>query len=245
MGNKRGKNSSEPTWPTGRSVERYNLLLGIDLAALLAEGGLWIEIGPGTNALPMLPFVGRKDVSLTAIGPHPRSLPEGIQFAQGMVPEDKTFFATNRARARLVTDVYGAVSYCKDPVQALIFGSLLLARGGVFLAFTELYRFGDLPNWERITEFFRIKLRQVLSFETISVRGDASKTYSTCLRVRVQGPSLKSKCLDEIFDEAARSVGIPVPTRTLWTAEDRSASISRVDYVSQPETSDTKARAKS
>ncbi len=218
------------------------MLLGIDLAKIMEKGGLWIEIGPGADALPMLPFIGRKGTMLAAIGPHYRSLPAGILFSEGTIPEDTKFFRAHRAKARLVTDVYAAVSYCQDPIQAVIYGSLLLGEEGQFLAFTELYRFGDLPTWERITEFFRVKLKQSISFETMSVLGDASKAFSTCLRVRVRGRSPGSASLRQLFNEAARYIGIPVKSRTLWEAEDRSASISRVDYLRATAPGQRKAR---
>src|SRR5208283_794003 len=237
MDNELDPSRSEPRWPIHRDVERYNHLLGIDPITIFEEGGLWIEIGPGADARPMLPLIGQEDTTLAAIGPHHRSLPAAIHFTQGTVPEDQGFLAAYRGKARLVTDVYAAVSYCQDPIQAMIYGSLLLADGGLFLAFTELCRFGDLPTWERITEFFRAQLGQSIGFETMSVLGDASKAYSTCLRVRVQGRSTQTASLARIFEEAAGFIGTPVKTGTLWVAEDQSASISRVDYLRAPASS--------
>lgn len=222
--------SQEPTWPAQRGLKRYDALLGIDLGRMLEAGGLWIEIGPGTEALPMLPFLRRPGVELEAIGPHSRALPDGIAFTQGIVPEDEVFFAAHRGRARLVTDVFGALSYYDDPIRALLYGALLLADGGLFLGFTELYRFGDLSTWEKTTEFFRQTLNQRISFETIPVLGDATKKYATGLRVRVQGPAAVNTPLGDIFEEAARQIGRPAHTSTLWAADDCSASISRVDY---------------
>src|ERR1700734_3060579 len=108
----------EPMWPKERDLSRYNTLVGFEIQKLLKPGGLWIDIGVGKNAKPMRPLIGRPSVVLKAISPHYRTLPTGIALTTGHVPEHVDFLAENRGHARLVTDIFGAVSYCDDPVQA-------------------------------------------------------------------------------------------------------------------------------
>jgi len=223
----------EPGWPKQRNLDRYNLLVGGDIEAILKEGGLWIDIGPGEEADPMRPLVGRPGVTLKAIGPHLRRFPDEIAFTNGMVPEDTAFLAENRGKARLVTDIFGAVSYCDNPVHALIYEALLLGESGMCVAFTELERFGDLGAWGRITEYFRTRLEQEITFQSVSVFGDASRRFSTELRIRCDCKRPSEAQLNELLLAADRDIGVPRPGERLWISSDNTAEIRRVEYISQ------------
>ncbi len=219
----------EPPWPKERDLARYNALVGFEIQEHLRGGGLWIDIGVGKGARPMRPLIGQPGVTLKAISPHYRALPTGISLTTGHVPEHVGFLAGNRGRGRLVTDIFGAVSYCDDPIQALIYGALLLRADGVFVAFTELRRLGDLETWDRTTEFFHDRLHQDITFQTVFVLGDSSGKFSTCLRIRIQGKSSPT-ALSNIFKGARRAIGIPQRGEPLWISSDKSAKIWRTDY---------------
>jgi hypothetical protein len=223
--------SPEPRWPKERDLDRYNELAGFDIRKRLDAGGLWIEVGIGKSARPMRPLIGRPGVKLKAIAPHDRVLPKGISLTTGCVPDDHGFLAENRGHARLVTDMFGAVSYCEDPIQALIYGALLLGAEGVFVAFTELRRIGDLETWDRITQFFHNRLHQQVSFQTMFVLGDASGQFSTYLRIRIEGKAAGRATLATLFKDAQRKIGMPQRDQALWTSSDQSARIWSTHYV--------------
>jgi hypothetical protein len=220
----------EPQWPKERNLARYDALAGFKIQKYLSRGGLWIDIGVGKGARPMRPLLRKPGVKLKAISPHHRSLPAGISLTIGQVPEHTGFLAENRGRARLVTDVFGALSYCDDPVQSLIYGALLLRTNGVFVAFTELRRLGNLETWDRITQFFHRRLNQDISFQTVFVLGDSSGLYSTYLRVCIQGKATPERSLSNLFKQARHAIGAPRRTHPLWESSDKSAKIWRVDY---------------
>jgi len=228
---KRPSKKPEPQWPKERDLARYDELAGFDIRKLLGDGGLWIEVGIGKSARPMRPLIGQPGVELKAIAPHYRALPKGISLTLGCVPDDHGFLVENRARARLVTDIFGAVSYCEDPVQALIYGALLLGAGGVFVAFTELRRIGDLETWDRITQFFHDRLHQQIAFQTVYVLGDASRQFSTYLRIRIEGKAAGRAASATLFKDAQRKIGAPHRDQALWTSSDESAKIFRTRYL--------------
>lgn len=220
----------EPPWPKRRDLARYNTLVGFDIKDFLRGGGLWIDIGVGRGAKPMRPLIGRPRVRLKAISPYDRSLPPEISLTIGRVPEHAGFLSENRGRTRLVTDIFGAVSYCDDPIQAVIYGALLLGPGGRLVAFTELHRLGDIEAWDRMTKFFNRRLRQQIGFQTVYLRGDAWKGFSTYLRVQVQGRSRSTQTLRTILREARIAIGRHRRGIPLWVSSDRSAKIWKSDY---------------
>jgi hypothetical protein len=228
----RSRKTREPLWPKERDLSRYNVLAGFDIQKQLESGGLWIEVGIGKSAKPMRPLIGVPGVNLKAIAPHSRSLPKNIALTVGYVPDHLGFLAENRGRAKLVSDIFGAVSYCDDPVQALIYEALLLSSDGIYVGFTELYRLGDIESWDRITEFFGNRLHQEISFQTVFELGDASGLFSTYLRIRITGKTSRRASLKKILHEARCVVGVPQrEDKPLWVSSDRSAKIWRMRYV--------------
>jgi hypothetical protein len=221
----------EPLWPRERDLDRYNQLAGFDIRKHLDTGGLWIEVGIGKSGRSMRPLIGQPGVELKAIAPHYRALPKDISLTLGCVPDDHGFLAENRGRARLVTDMFGGVSYCEDPLQGLIYGALLLGNGGVFVTFTMLHRMGDLESWDRIAQFFHDRLNQQISFQAVYMLSDASGQFSTYLRIRVEGKAKAKATLSSLFKAAQRTIGVPRRNQSLWTSPDGSAKIFRTDYL--------------
>lgn len=217
-------------WPKERDLGRYNVLVGFKIQEYLSGGGLWIDIGVGKGARPMRPLIGQPGVMLKAISLHWRALPKGISLTTGRVPENVGFLAGNRGCARLVTDIFGAVSYCDDPIQALIYGALLLRAKGVFVVFTELRRLGDLETWDRTTEFFHNRMHQDITFQTVFVLGDSSGQFSTCLRIRIEGKSTSRSAVSNIFKDARCTIGMPRRGKPLWISSDKSAKIWSTHY---------------
>lgn len=220
----------EPQWPTQRDLARYQSLLEFDFSQVLAAGGTWIDVGPGVEALPMLPFVDRPDVKLICIGLHERSLPQEITFRKGAVPNDVEFLTDAAGTATVVTDVYSSISYGEDPYLALAYCTLLLKPGGICGAFTELKRLGDLAAWDRAIQFFRTELHTRLSLEAVSIFEDASQSMATALRISAQRVSAPSMDFRSLTAALHQRIGFPVVTGTIWQATDNSAAIRAVEY---------------
>lgn len=224
-------NVSEPLWPVQRNLERYQSLLGIDIAHALKDGGMWIDIGPGIDALPMIPFIDRDDVQLNCIGTHPRSLNPRINFEQDTVPSALAYLHRYSGRAKLVTDIYASVSYSTDPYLALTYCTLLLEPAGTCGVFTELNHLGDLSAWDRAVQFFRTELNADLSFHVFSIFEDASKSNATALRLHVKR---HGKISPIEFDCASlrlrQMIGVPSVIGTIWEGEDKSARIYAIHY---------------
>lgn len=228
---------SEPSWPVDRDLNRYHELLGIEVDQWLKNGGTWIDIGPGINALPMQPFLKRSDICLITIGPHIRRLPPEISVVKGQVPDDRNFFLTHYGQARLVTDVYASLSYTVDPVAALIYGCLLLEEGGMFGGFTELHRIGGLNTWNELIQYFWHRLGIELNMTAIPILEDASGLRATALRVQGKRHQLpfQTPVLDEIVSDLHEIIGHPQETGIIWQSDDGSARISRIEYRKQSE----------
>jgi len=220
-------------WPKERDLDRYNALLGFKIQNFLDAGGLWIDLGVGEGAKPMQPLLGKRKIKLKAICPVHRRLPPGIGLTIGTVPDHAGFLAENRGCSRLVTDVFGAASYSKNPLEALIYGALLLAEGGLFAAFTELRRVGDLETWDRITKFFHNRMGQEILFQTAFMMGDSSKKYSTYVRIHIRGRATTETDLTSLLKDARKAVGVPRKGNPLWISPDRSARIWKVSYKSK------------
>jgi hypothetical protein len=226
--------STEPLWPTQRGLSRYQSLLDIDIAQALSAGGIWIDIGPGVEALPMVPFIDRPDVQLKCIGLHPRSLSPAIEFVQGSVPDDRSFLKSFAGQATLVTDVYSSVSYSDNPYLALAYCVLLLKAGGRCGVFTELKRLGDLSAWDRAIQFFRTTLHTFLSFHATPIFEDASQSMATALRIQAHREDAPPIDFDHLIASLQEEIGKPAITGTIWKAEDHSAMIQQIDYRRAP-----------
>jgi hypothetical protein len=221
---------SEPQWPTQRGVDRYQALLGIDVTRILAGGGVWVDVGPGTEALPMVPFMDRPDVTLKCVGIHSRTLPRGIDFTLGAVPDDTAFLERQAGTATLVTDVYSSVTYSDDPLLALAYCVLLLRAGGTCGVFTELKRMGDLTTWDRVIQLFRSELHVAMSCHALSIVEDASQSHATALRIQATRGQVDAVSFNDAAALLHARIGHPVASGTIWEAPDQSIRIRQIDY---------------
>ena len=180
--------------------------------------------------MPMLPFLDRADVSLVCIGPHPRTLAPRIDFTLSTIPDDQAFFERWSGKARLVTDVYGSVSYGDDPLRALAYCSLLLEPGGICAAFTELERIGGLATWNRAIQFFRRELQVTMTLMAVPIVEDASQSFATALRIQATRQQAGQVTLHVLVARLHDEVGRPMPSNTIWESPDKTARIQRIEY---------------
>jgi hypothetical protein len=61
--------------------------------------------------------------------------------------------------------------------------------------------------------------------------GDASRQFSTYLRIRIDGQSPGRAALASLLKDAQRKIGTPQRDQALWTSSDESAKIFRTRYL--------------
>lgn len=220
-----------PQWPNGRSLARYNQLIGTDIAAELAEGGVWIDVGCGRGiALAELEAMQLANVSLVGINVHRVPMPRGVKQIFAHLPKDHSVSWLYHGQVRLVTDLYGAVSYSSNPLEALVYESSLLRYGdGRAFIITELERFGSPTTWHKIRSFYHEYLGQEIQFQPIRIFADANQKWETALRIVISGAS-HCDDLRVAFSAARTQIGKPKRGETLWQSPDGRAQIRAVDY---------------
>jgi len=220
-----------PTWPSRRNLARYSELTRIDIREFLQNGGTWIDIGPGPEATAVSELVGVPQLDLVVLDYFPLQLPAGIRCFQGEVPKCRDFAAMFQKVGTFVSDIYGGVSYADDPLEALLFESLLPAEEGKLACFTELERFGDSSCWARVEELFAI-LGQVATLEVFRTFADANQVWEEQLRISLAGASSSSiESWDTLVQLAREVVGVGTKDKVLWQSKDPNpAVIYRVNY---------------
>lgn len=220
---------AQPSWPKSRDLKRYSELLNLNFSHEIGEFGNWIDVGPGENAAALQgiqPRFGRR----IAISSHKVVAPKDIEVIYEQIPEGKSL-SIYRDRASLVTDVYAAISYHKDPIEALIYESLLLKKKGKLVSFTERNRFGDPKVWPEISSFFSEFLGISLSFETVQIKADSNSKVEVGLRLVAVRDKMNKASLSELLALAHLKLGKPQLTNTIWETADGTHKINRVDYV--------------
>lgn len=222
--------NQHPNWPNNRNLARYNELTGIDIAGELAGGDVWIDVGAGKTAKPMAEMTG-KNLKLVAVGAHRMDLPDGIEEVSARIPESSSVMSAFQRRARLVTDVFGAVSYSPNPADVLIYEALLLKPGARAVVFTQADKLGSCGTWDNIRYFFAEYLNQSIEFSLVENFADANKRCELGLRIHIKANSQEIlECYDQLFERSRKEIGAPKIGMTLWRSKDDLVEIKRVDY---------------
>lgn len=196
------------TWPSRRPLSRYEEMTDLPISDLLNPGDTWIDIGPGTNAQALGEMV-EKGIFLMGITPHKMEIPLGVNMSAGFVPDNKEFLDSHLLNSKLVTDVYAAFSYADDPLEVLVYETLLLKEGGQYRAVSEPERIGDAADHAKIMEFGEKYLGVKLSFSQFLTWADARQEWEYELRVsgkRIGDPV--SFDLNELMQIAQKEVGV-------------------------------------
>lgn len=207
------------TWPSRRPLARYEEMTDLPIADVLSSGDTWIDIGPGSNAHALGEMVG-KGVFLMGITPHKMEIPLGVNMSAGFVPNNREFLDSHLVNSKLVTDIYAAFSYADDPIEVLVYETLLLKEGGLFRAVSEPERLGDAADHARIMAFAEKYLGVKLSFSQFLTWADARQEWEYELRVsgkRVKDPV--SYDLNELMEIAKKEVGVAQKDRKLFEVE--------------------------
>lgn len=242
-----------PRWNHWRGLSQYNSLTNLHIPSQMARGGTWIDVGCGSGrAMWELAAQshGIPGLLLVGVNLHPYQVPAPIQHLLADIPSDPVVHERHRGQAKLVTDVYGAVSYGETPLETLIYEASLLGPEGTAVVFTEGERFGSPGAWKKIERFFNETSGQKVKFEDAEPENyrhpldnfDSRpnhawyKPWSKCLRITITGQG-SAKSLSQMTALARERIGPPRQGEILFRTGDGKGEIRRVDYQDDPTTS--------
>jgi hypothetical protein len=224
-------NPTLPAWPKERDLQRYQEFTKIDFMKALSLGQTWIDIGCRTGKA-LSEFPQHYKLKLIGINAHKIQVRPGIHSLIASIPEDISILEKYRKKAHLVTDVHGAVSYCENPLQALIYEACLLAPNSKAAIITLEDRMGS-PNttiWKQIQRFFHSTMGQEINFQRFTSYTDNTKSPLKTLRITITGECCSPLSLQDLFLEAHRFMGQMKKKKVIAESTDQSAQVWRVLY---------------
>lgn len=215
----------------GRDLHRYEQLLGIDIPNILQKG-IWIDVGTDYYATALKDLIYKTEVELIGVSSIQIDAQEKIKTIKCTLPDHLDQIEEFRGRAKLVTDVFGAMSYSHDPIAVILASCSLLGEGGSYFAVTESGRLGREVTYRHLSNFIRHHLRQKFSLELFNACGDYNKTFKQYLRLtsRLDLKPIQIELVD-LVQESRNVLGYPVEGEILWKSNDEEVAIYRVDYV--------------
>lgn len=221
-------------WPQERDASRYSELAGFDFRRHLENGGVWMDIGCG-KGIALSDFITQRNLQLVGVTPVLIEMDPRISQIHSLLPSDRAILAEYRGKLRMASDIYGALSYCEDPLEALIYEALLLAPNGVAAIATRLERFGSSTETRKnIQELFRTQLGCDLEFFEIETISDATGKAVGVLQIRIIATpesGARDTDIEDLLKTFQANVGRPNRTRPAWISEDGKARIWQVDYM--------------
>lgn len=221
-------------WPQERTLARYAELVGFDIRHHLSSGGIWIDVGCG-KGVALSELLGHSQIELVGVTPVQIETDPSIRQINSLIPSDKELLQTYLGKARMTSDIFGALSYCEDPLEALIYESLLLRRDGVAVFATRPERFGQNSDVRcRIETFFAQETGRIIEFGEIETISDATGKPVGVLQVRLHSSSHSSaptRTLESLLESSRSIVGVPKKVRPAWTSEDQKVQIWEVDFI--------------
>lgn len=222
-------NHKMPSWPKERDLSTYSKYAAIDFEKVLSSGKIWIDVGCRTGkALSQTRKLYK--AQLVGINTHAIKVRSGVQSIQAHIPEDISVYKKYQKKADLVTDVYGAVSYCENPLNALIYEACLLTSEATAVIVTLEERFEGATTLRCIQQFFKKIMKQSIGFERFITYSDNTKTPIKTLRISIKGMYQSEMILNDLFFEAQKYVGSMKKIKVVAEPSDKSFTIWQVRY---------------
>lgn len=218
-----------PTWPRERDLATYTRYSAIDFASLLTDGKTWIDIGCRTGKAlhDSKAFCTAK---LLGINAHQIEVLPGIEAIFTAIPKDLFVLNNYRAKADLLTDVYGAFTYDNDPIAVLIYEALLLKPNATAVIISLEPKFGNRVNRHDLQLFFDAVMGQTINIRRFRTYTDNTKRPLNSLRITITG-SCQAKCtLDKLLEMARDLVGEPKKVRIAYRPQDQSCEVWKILY---------------
>jgi hypothetical protein len=154
----------------------------------------------------------------------------GIRSILAHIPEDMSVYMQYQKKADLITDIHGAVSYCENPLNALIYEACLLKPEVRAVIITLEERFGSVITWKRIQQFFEKIMKQSIDFERFTTYSDNTKMPIKTLRIIIKGMYQSALDLNGLFAEAQKYIGLMKKVKVIAEPNDKSFQIWKVKY---------------
>ena len=220
-----------PTWPNERDLARYAELTELDFAQELSTGKTWIDIGCRTGkALSQ----AAKQYRIIPIGvnAHDIAVCSGIDSIFAAVPDDDILYDNYKGSADLGTDIYGAVSYCDNPLNALIYEACLLKPNAKLVIVTLEDRMvaSSIDVFTKIQHFFTVTMKQSISFQCFISYSDNSKSIVKNVRIIITGKPDMALSLHELFVVAENTIGKMARDKVIYQSLDQTAQIWQTRY---------------
>lgn len=221
-----------PSWPKERDLARYVEFTNINFDTDLAANEIWIDIGCRTGKA--LDEARHKyHAKLIGINAHKIEVLPGSQSIYTVIPNDISVYTAYRNKAKLVTDIHGAVSYCENPLEALIYEACLLKENAKAVIVTmEKRMYTPHQNiLEQITRFFNEVMKKKIIFEPFTSYSDNTKTPIKTIRITITNDApVNNLSLEELFAQAQKTIGKMGKNQIIAQATDGSAKIWQVIY---------------
>ncbi len=195
-----------PSWPQERTLSRYAEFTAIDFNNDLSHGEIWIDIGCRTGKALSETHKFYK-AKLIGVNAHKIRVRSGIKAIFASIPDDIIVYKQYRKKANIVTDVHGAVSYCENPLEALIYEACLLKPDAKAVIVTLEGRMGNPATWKRIERFFKLIMQQKIEFKRFRSYTNHTKSPIRTLRITITGHCRARWGLKNLFMQARQYVG--------------------------------------
>ncbi len=229
-----------PSWPKERDLKTYGQYTRINFNENFTAK-IWMDIGCRTGkALSQ----SRKFFQAKLIGVNAHKIPvrNGIQAILAEIPKDLTIYKSFRQKIDLVTDIYAAVSYAEDPLDAMIYEASLLKTDGKCVIVTLQGRIKGPAAWKRIKTFLDQQMNISVSLKSFITYSDKRRSPIKTLRITLNKQKKANPSLQNLFAQARIYVGEMTKDKILWEATDKSAKIWMVKYKISPEETATAMR---
>lgn len=218
-----------PSWPQERDLSCYEKFTSLDFNKSLSHGDMWIDVGCRTGkALSQIPKI--YNAKLIGINAHRIRVRTGILPIFASIPDDLSVYRKYRKKAKLVTDIHGAVSYCEDPLDALIYEACLLEKNAKAAIVTLEQRFGGPATWKKIVDFFKFFMNQKIEFKRFRSYTNHTKNPIKTLRITITCHSHSKLVLKDLLVEVRNFVGEMKKKKVIAQPEDGSFQIWQVIY---------------
>lgn len=225
--------TNQKSWPNNRSLARYNELTNIEIQTVLERGQSWLEVGPGTNTLPMREVLENKQIFAYSMGPtKPTVGDDNILHIKGKIPEDLDKLSSLYGKMDLVTDIFAAITYSGDPLKAILVESHLLKSDGLLIAVTE----SNLISPDTIMIEFKSFMKELgfdINFEVFHTIADSSGKPELNMRMRVKKTTNTTSHKNDVAT-AVRKFDSIFKAKTsqviLWKSGDHQHKIMQVKY---------------
>jgi len=217
-----------PDWPNTRGLDKYVEAFGVDIPALLQEGGIYLELGCGEgkalSEAAQLPGVEAYGACLHE--QHPLGAP--VIYAE--FPKDPIIYETFAGTVKVSPDYYGPATYHDDFLRSFITQAGLLGPGGHAFILTYPQRIPDDHTRHQVEKVLSDRSGQTARFQEIMTKSDYDGRDLPAVIVHISG-SGEAINPSKDYSRLTKAAGKPQKTKPVWKNSDGSAIIWGLSYA--------------